>query len=118
MNSIIIYVRMEALDVESIAFALNNKVQRAKFKLGISKSTGLKYISGNNGKSIGNEGSSSSSSGSFSGSFSSSSRSSSSIVSASSSSSSSSSSSNNVDEIQARYEKDIKEDVKSLLKVS
>ena len=46
---------MDALDVDSIAFALNHKVQRAKYKLGI---TGI------NSKSIGIEGSSSSS-GSF-----------------------------------------------------
>ncbi len=127
----IIY-RMDALDVDSIAFALNNKVQRAKYKLGISKSTNLKYITGNNSKSIGIDGSSSSSSsGSFSGSFSgsrsssSSSSSSSSIVGSSNGNggsrdgrdSNSSSNGHNIDEIQARYEKDIKEDVKSLLKV-
>jgi len=56
MMRYIIY-RMDALDVDSIVFALNQKVQRAKYKLGI---TGI------NSKSIGIEGSSSSSSsGSF-----------------------------------------------------
>jgi len=127
MMRYIIY-RMDALDVDSIAFALNNKVQRAKYKLGISKSTNLKYITGINSKSIGIEvsSSSSSSSGSFSGSFSGSSRNSSSssgsIVGSSNGNggkrdSNSSSNGHNIDEIQARYEKDIKEDVKSLLKV-
>ena len=114
MMRYIIY-RMDALDVDSIAFALNNKVQRAKYKLGISKSTNLKYIIGNNSKSIGIEGSSSSSS---SGSFSSSRSSGSSIVgSRDGRDSNSSSNGHNLDEIQARYEKDIKEDIKSLLKV-
>ena len=115
MMRYIIY-RMDALDVDSIAFALNHKVQRAKYKLGISKSTNLKYITGNNSKSIGIEGSSSSSS---SGSFSGSSRSSGSSIVGSRDGRDSNSSSNghNLDEIQARYEKDIKEDVKSLLKV-
>ena len=118
MMRYIIY-RMDALDVDSIAFALNNKVQRAKYKLGISKSTNLKYITGINSKSIGIEGSSSSSSsGSFSGSFSSSRSSGSSIVgNRDGRDSNSSSNGHNLDEIQARYEKDIKEDVKSLLKV-
>ena len=105
INMRYIIYRMDALDVDSIAFALNNKVQRAKYKLGISKSTNLKYIIGNNSKSIGIEGSSSRSSGS-------------SIVgSRDGRDSNSSSNGHNLDEIQARYEKDIKEDIKSLLKV-